>query len=126
TPKQPASAPLDEAGVQTALKHSGLGITSFIFAIFSLLLIVASIIVMVINIASISENDIAMFSDPYYVEQMIMNGEIFSTGLVGIIFAVFMLLSVGFFGLIGFIFGLISLFMKNRKKVFGIIGTVVN
>jgi len=57
---------------------------------------------------------------------MLLNEEFITSGIIGLIIGVFMLLSVGFFAFLGFIFGLISLFMKNRKKVFGIIGISIN
>jgi len=126
TPKQAPQSFHHELEPQTPLKHSGLGITSFIFSILSLLLIVVSIIIVVVNVASLDQNDLLKFSDPYYVEQMLLNEEFITSGIIGLIIGVFMLLSVGFFAFLGFIFGLISLFMKNRKKVFGIIGISIN
>ncbi|HIW33536.1 MAG TPA: tetraspanin family protein [Candidatus Paenibacillus intestinavium] len=109
------------------LKHSGLGITSFIFSLVSILVIVIGLIVMFSGISSLSLTDLELMSDPTYIENLILNSDGgFPPSFVGIIVGVLLMFSSGFFGFIGLIFGVISLFMKNRRKIFGILGTIFN
>lgn len=109
------------------LKHSGLGITSFIFSLLAVLVIIIGIIVMVSSISNLSITDLDLMSDPAYVEDLILNGNgTIPSAFIGVIVGVVLMFSSGFFGFIGIIFGIISLFMKNRRKIFGTLGTIFN
>ncbi|RJE84632.1 hypothetical protein D3P07_22125 [Paenibacillus sp. 1011MAR3C5] len=100
-------------------KHSGLGIASFVLALVALLTFILSIIL----IAS-SLPELMNMTSPEEFQQRIIdnNGEGFE-GLVIGSFIIFLAVGIAF---IGFVLGIIGLFMKNRKKVFSIIGTVLN
>lgn len=115
------------SGPVQPLKHSGLGITSFVFSLLSVLVIVIGIIVMFSSMSSLSLAELELMNDPKYIEDLILNGNGgFPSSFVGIIVGVLLMFSSGFFGFIGLIFGIISLFMKNRRKIFGILGTIFN
>lgn len=122
----PPNAP---AGVQPPgkLKHTGLGITSFIFSLVAGLAIVIGIIVMMSGIMQLDMGTLENMSNPAYVEELMLGGgEVFPSEFIGMIAGVFIMLSSSFFAFIGIIFGIISLFIKQRRKVFGILGTVFN
>lgn len=122
----PPNAP---AGVQPPgkLKHTGLGITSFIFSLVAGLAIVIGIIVMMSGIMQLDMGTLENMSNPAYVEELMLGGgEVFPSEFIGMIVGVFIMLSSSFFAFIGIIFGIISLFIKQRRKVFGILGTVFN
>ncbi|SFE51686.1 hypothetical protein SAMN04487969_103171 [Paenibacillus algorifonticola] len=103
------------------LKHSGLGIASFIMAIASIILGVISIIMFFAAIGSaISTGNEYLLEDPAYIEDMI-------TGSAGSFMAsgVAVVISVGI-TFVGLILGIIGACSKQRRKVFAIIGIILN
>lgn len=111
---------------QGKLKHGGLGIASFILSLISLLAVVISIILIVASIVDMNEADLLMLQDPAYIESMILNGETMPSFIVSVVVGAFLMMGTALLAFIGFILGVISLFIKQRKKVFGIIGTILN
>ncbi|CAM2973118.1 hypothetical protein PASE110613_10160 [Paenibacillus sediminis] len=97
------------------LKFSGLGIASFVLSLVGILgSIVCSVIVGVLVADHISGNSLDM-------DMGATDGQLMSIGFTAIGFLFFILLNV-----IGLVLGIIGLAMKNRKKVFAIVGTVLN
>lgn len=100
------------------LKHSGLGIASFVLAIISILAFLLSIIMIFAaasNVAHLSPTEIES-------ELMAGGGEEFAAVLGG---GLLIMLAIGI-SIIGLILGIIGLVIKNRKKIFGILGVVLN
>ncbi|MNO25365.1 hypothetical protein D3C76_152000 [compost metagenome] len=100
-----------EYPVTTKLKHSGPGIASFIVvlaAIFGYIVALGIIISLVYNVVDQSTDAI--------IESLEQHSGIIAGGLM------FILASV--LNLIALILGIIGLAIKNRKKVFAILGTV--
>ncbi|MCR8658934.1 tetraspanin family protein [Paenibacillus endoradicis] len=125
-PQQHHNYPPPPGPVQP-LKHSGLGITSFIFSLVSILTIIIGLVVMFSSMTSLSLSELELMQDPTYIEDVILNSDSgIPSGLVGIIVGVVLMFSSGFFGFIGLIFGIISVCLKNRRKIFGILGTIFN
>ncbi|MGG4141665.1 hypothetical protein ABEW34_00915 [Paenibacillus algorifonticola] len=103
------------------LKHSGLGIASFIMAIASIIIGVISIIMFFAAIASVipTGNEYLM-EDPAYFEDLITGGAgSFMASIIAII------LSVGI-TFVGLILGIIGACSKQRRKVFAVIGIILN
>ncbi len=100
------------------LKHSGLGIASFILAIIAIVLVVALIIVTAV-IAKDELADIALSQGNLTEEQI----KEFAPLLIVIFLTFFgsVILS-----LVGAILGIVGLLQKNRKKLFAILGTLLN
>ncbi|MFF2888399.1 hypothetical protein [Paenibacillus sp. NPDC057967] len=100
-------------------KHSGLGISSFVLALVALLTFILAIIL----IASSLPEFMNMTSQEE-LQQRIMdsNGEGFE-GLVFGSLVIFLAIGIAFIGLV---LGIIGACMRNRKKVFSIIGIVLN
>ncbi|RIX52413.1 hypothetical protein D3P08_13125 [Paenibacillus nanensis] len=105
-------------GQLAPLKHSGLGIASFVLAIVSILALIIGIIMSVAaaaNYMNVSPSDIES-------EILAGSGEEFAA-FVGA--GLLMMLSIGL-SIIGLVLGIIGLVIKNRKKIFGIIGVILN
>lgn len=107
------------------LKHSGLGIASFIMSILSLLAIVIGFVVIFASIIDMNESDLALLQDPAYIES-IMNGTAMPSFFISILIGGLLMMGSAVISFIGFILGCISLFMKQRRKIFGILGTIFN
>lgn len=107
------------------LKHSGLGIASFIMSMLSLLAAVIGFIVIFASIFDMSAEDILLLQDPAYIESMI-NGSTIPSFFISILIGGLLMMSTAVISFIGFILGCISLFNKQRRKVFGILGTIFN
>lgn len=99
------------------LKHSGLGIASFVLALASLLGIVLSLVLS----ASFASQFIN--ADPAEIERIIEGGDGEVAAIMGVGLLIIASLGLSFVGLI---LGVIGAFMKSRKKVFSIIGIVLN
>ncbi|CAM4357067.1 hypothetical protein [Paenibacillus tarimensis] len=103
-----APAPYDEG----SLKHSGLGIASFIIGIVSSIGIIAVIFSVAASIGTylLPDNTLApgFETDP------------------AVILSSLSILAVLFLSFVGLILGIIGLVIKRRRKVFGIIGVVLN
>jgi hypothetical protein len=104
-------------------KHSGLGIASFIIAI---LAIIATVILFTSLSGILTENDILTnvdFEDQAAAEQYLQ--DVFQSNPE--LLAIFMGFIVVFvMTVIGGILGIIGLFVKDRKKIFPILGTIFN
>lgn len=87
-------------------KHSGLGIASFITAIFS-----GCFIFVIMIIAGVIE-----ISNP---------GGMDENSAAAIIIGLFIIIFLGT-ALLGLGLGIASLIQKNRKKIFGILGTIIS
>ncbi|GAA0133590.1 hypothetical protein YSY43_04300 [Paenibacillus sp. YSY-4.3] len=94
------------------LKHSGLGIASFIMSIIALLGYFLSFFLIIAAIGQALDN-------PAYIEEALTD----SSAAILIIVTIF---GAGIINLIALILGIVGLVLKNRKKVFAIIGTVLS
>lgn len=104
--------------VEGRMKHSGLGIASFVMAIIAILLGVLGMILSVVFVAQAAEDPTSLLIEAE-------SGTI-PEGVGSILAAVvLMFLGVGI-SFIGLILGIVGIFAKNRRKVFAIIGLVVN
>ena len=107
-------------------KQSGLGIASFILSLVSLLLLILSIVFAVSFTSDIIASDLILTdpNDTAAIQNYINNFD--EEMLVPIMLAgLFILGSIGI-AFIGLILGIIAVFNKQRKKVFAIIGIVLN
>jgi len=100
-------------------KHSGLGIASFILALVALLTFILSFILILSSFSSIPD-----FATQEELQQSIIdsNGAGFEGLVIG---SLIIFLSIGI-AFIGLVLGIIGACFKNRKKVFSIIGIVLN
>ncbi|GGG26163.1 hypothetical protein [Paenibacillus abyssi] len=97
-------------------KQSGLGIASFIIGIISILGIIAFALTAAAGVSDlVNTNGTIDIEDPEAIEM--------STALIVSGIMMFVTLALSFVGLI---LGIIGLVMKNRRKVFAIIGVVLN
>ncbi|MFS0727254.1 hypothetical protein [Paenibacillus sp. 1P07SE] len=94
-------------------KQSGLGIASFVIG---LLAIIAIIVLSMTTVLSLADT---IQPDGTIPEEVIASNS--EAMLAGILLFFSILVS-----LVGLVLGIVSLFMKNRRKVFGIIGVVLN
>ncbi|MUG43859.1 hypothetical protein [Paenibacillus woosongensis] len=94
------------------LKHSGLGIASFIMSILALIGYFAAFFLIIAAIGQAIDN-------PANIEEALKHS---SAAILGVI-AIF---GAGIINLIALILGIVGLVLKNRKKVFAIIGTVLS
>lgn len=99
------------------LKHSGLGIASFVLALIGILLFIVCIVAIIGTVASMVDSS-GRVADLESLE----NGNL----LMAIGFAGFGILGAAILNLVGLILGIIGLVIKDRKKVFAIIGTILN
>ncbi|NDI35896.1 hypothetical protein [Chengkuizengella sediminis] len=101
---------------ETKIKHSGLGIASFIIGTISIVLAIVMFILL-----SMSVSNIIISAEPTEEEilELVSSQPLFITSIL-------VLLIVLFIQIIGAIIGVISLFIKNRKKLFPILGTILN
>lgn len=98
-------------------KHSGLGISSFILALVSMLGLVIAFIVSVAAAAQFIN------VDPVDIQSSIMEGGEELSSFIGAGLLMLLAICISFIGLL---LGIIGIFIKNRKKVFSIIGTALN
>jgi len=107
---------LVEADLETkVIKHSKLGITSFILAFVSGLIVIIGIVISTRAVIGLVDPSMAM--DPNSLAPELM-GPMMIAGVV-------MFLGAGL-SFLGLILGIIGLFMKNTKKIFAILGTILN
>ncbi|WP_020615987.1 hypothetical protein [Paenibacillus daejeonensis] len=116
-PFQPYSE--HDQGEPYPTKQSGLGIASFVIGLLSILGIIGVVVLSMTAAYSIFESlpTDGSVPDPETIAQASGSGVM----LLGILLLFTVLLSV-----VGLILGIIGLFIKNRRKVFGIIGVVLN
>lgn len=117
---EPVPPPPGMQGAPETLKHSGLGIASFIIA---LLAILAAIITLVLTVSFTADFIDMGTLDPESLEAEIVEGG----GAIGAVLAAGLLfiVSIGL-SIIGLILGIVGAVMKNRKKVFSVLGIVLN
>lgn len=93
-------------------KHSGLGITSFVMSIIALLGYFLAFFLIIAAIGQAVQN-------PAYIEEALMDDPAAILGILAIFGAAII-------NLIALILGIVGLVIKNRKKIFAIIGTVLS
>jgi len=108
------------------LKHSGLGITSFVMSLLSVLAIVIGIIIVFSSVFSMDESDLLMLQDPTAVEDMLLTGDSIPSYFISVIVGGVLMMASAGLAFIGLILGFIGLFIKQRRKVFSILGTIFN
>lgn len=100
--------------------HSGLGIASFVIAIVVLLLVAVSIVMLAASnpeslIGAINEG----MSDEELAKTMLSKAPLLIVGTLVILFASFMTF-------IGAVLGISGLLQPNRKRLFAVLGTIIN
>ncbi|MBH5318546.1 hypothetical protein I6N90_12095 [Paenibacillus sp. GSMTC-2017] len=110
-------APLPGNEAPIVKKHSGLGIASFILALLSIVCYIASV-----ALIGSSSSEIINGGLNYQTEQEVLDSELFPM-LAGAGLAIIAAIGLGFIGLI---LGIIGACMKNRKKLFSVLGIVLN
>ncbi|MDO3408823.1 DUF4064 domain-containing protein [Saccharibacillus sp. CPCC 101409] len=120
----PPFSPYDEFPREdaAALKHSGLGIASFVLGLISIILVAIFFVSAIGLVYSLSQSSGAMMAD---VDSFMNSEEFTGIGVTFFLVALSLIASAGL-SLIGAILGIIGLTMKNRKKVFAVIGTILN
>lgn len=113
---EPAIPSSGEPGAQPGLKHSGPGIAAFVIAAASLLLTAFSFI--------------AMFSIGPEITEGIVSGTItgeqaLAAGPQLVIGPLLMMIAV-LASIVGLILGIVGLAMPKRKKIFALLGTILN
>jgi hypothetical protein len=119
--------PEEQAGQLTAippapdepvLKQSGLGIASFIIGLLCITGLIISMLTMVSSLTDFITAD-GTALDQKQLENLIMEN-------ASLVIAVLLFIGSLGVGLIGLILGIIGCSLRNRRKVFAIIGTVLN
>lgn len=98
------------------LKHSGLGIASFVISLVCLLSIIIFVIIAVGSVFSLADVYEGGALDPNTVMDKAPM----------LVVSSFIILATMFVNVVGLILGIVGLVIKNRKKVFAIIGTILN
>jgi hypothetical protein len=99
-------------------KQSGLGIASFILG----LLCIIGLLIAAVTIAS-------SLSDYLSPDGTVISEDALQTRLLedsGMILSVFLFIASLGLGVVGLILGIVGLVMRNRRKVFALIGTILN
>lgn len=131
----PGFSPIQPVGFDQPLKHSGLGITSFVIAIISVLLIIVGSIMAGSSVSEFTNNEDLLnemfslteqYEDQTELGNKIMENEEVSGAIYSMVGALFLIVGAVGLAFLGGIFGLIAVFAKNKRKVFGIIGLVLN
>lgn len=103
------------------LRHGGLGITSFVMAASAMLLTVITFICFAtVDMIELSES---LLADNMSEEQI---AELVLSSAPQLIIGVLLFFFTIFVAFVGGIIGIAGLVQKNRKKLFAIIGTIVN
>lgn len=106
-----------EATAEPAVKkHSKLGIASFILALVAGVVGLIGFFVAVMAAADMVDPSILTNEDALMASDV----------MVPLVLASFAIMGGGFLSFIGFILGVVSLFMKEVKKGFGIAGVIMN
>lgn len=120
TNQQPVGFSSVQDEPEAPLKHSGLGIASFIVSLISITLTIVGLVLVISEVSVINEN-FSQFNKQITEQEAIELLENYP----GLITGVLLLMFTCFMMLIGTILGVISLF-QNRKKIFPVLGTVIN
>jgi hypothetical protein len=107
TPAQPE--------VTAPLKHSGPGIASFILGLLGILLAIVGLVVAVVGIADYLKGNDYILPEP---AELAANG-LFLAG--SLMFVLSFLVSV-----VGLVLGIVGCVIRNRRRVFAILGVVFN
>lgn len=112
-------SPVVETGPAAPRKHSGLGIASFtLFAVMAVAF-VALLIAMITQAAELLDID---YSEEMSPDELVANMEnLPQLAVIG-----FLLIGTLIGNLVGLILGIVGLAQRNRKKVFAVLGTVLN
>lgn len=122
---------------QPPLKHSGIGIASFVLSLVALLLIVVGIVVAATSVGDLASDDsllqeIERIESSYGVGQesemiaAFMESEAFGSAIAVFMIAGILLLGSLALAFIGLILGIVGVASRERRKTFGIIGLVIN
>lgn len=104
------------------MKQSGLGIASFILALVTLLLVVGSIISATVFVSHVSGDAQGFLNELENIEaENSIPSDLASIMIAGLC----IIASIGV-AIIGLILGIVGAVQKNRRKVFAIIGIVLN
>ncbi|WP_172252300.1 hypothetical protein [Saccharibacillus deserti] len=101
------------------LKHSGVGIASFVLSLVSIALYVVFFVAAIGVAYSFSEMGTTL--DPYTATEEQLMG--FGVGALVLLLSI---LGAAVLNLVGVILGIVGLVSKDRKKVFPVIGTILN
>lgn len=107
-------------------KHSGLGIASFIIGLLSVVLLIIAIVSGSSFADQIANTDISI-ADPS--DTAAFQASIEALGeevLVSLIIAIFCIIGAGLLSLVGLILAIIGAFSSKRRKLFSLIGIVLN
>lgn len=115
--------PIEETDIEPRMKHSGPGIASFILAILAIVVTVISFS-MIINIGLNLVEQFDLQNPNFFEDTGNVNQFLSDYPQIPIIF----LSLVSVFGMIviGSILGIVGLVIRNRKRVFAVIGTIIN
>ncbi|CAM4375851.1 DUF4064 domain-containing protein [Saccharibacillus endophyticus] len=106
---------------QERLKHSGVGIASFVLSLISIALYVVFVVSAIGVVYSLAEvGSTVDFDVNSATEEQLM-----SVGLSAIVL-IFSVLGAAVLNLVGAILGIVGIVSKTRKRVFAVIGTVLN
>ncbi|MHA7964610.1 hypothetical protein ACX93W_10705 [Paenibacillus sp. CAU 1782] len=131
----PGFSPIQPVGYDQPLKHSGLGITSFVIAIIAVLLVIVGSIMAGSSVSEFTNNEDLLnemfslteqYEDQTELGNKILENEEVSGAIYSMVGALFLIVGAVGLAFLGGIFGLIAVFAKNKRKVFGIIGLVLN
>ncbi len=117
-----------------ATQHSKLGIASFVIALVSVLMIVVSIIIAIAAISEMANNpefaetmqNIADAYNPANINMEFLESEQFGSLVIMLFGTVILMIGALIVSLVGAILGIVGVTSKNRRKVFAIIGLVLN
>lgn len=112
-------APVEDPIVHGIKKHSGIGIASTIIGVLAIVLCIVSFVMIAADLPDLNE----FMTNETMTEEEAMELTSEYPGLIG---GVLLIFAAGFLMLIGGILGLIGLFNQHRRKLFAIIGIVLN
>lgn len=122
---------------QPPLKHSGIGIASFVLSLIALLMIVIGIVVAATSVGDLGSDEswlqeMDRITNSYGAGQeaeigaALMESETFGSAIAVFMIAGIMLLGSLALAFIGLILGIVGVASRERRKTFGIIGLVIN
>lgn len=118
-PANTGFSPVLETDIPPVRKHSGLGIASFTLFVVMAVAFVGLLVAFIAQMA-----DAIDFNTPEEVDPNRIAEQIEDLPLLAVIG--FLMLGTIIGNLIGLILGIVGLVQKNRKKIFAILGTILN
>jgi hypothetical protein len=115
---EPFGRPPVPAAEELPLKQSGLGIASFVIGLICIIGLIGTTLFIGASVADFVTPDGTALSEAEIQAKVMDN--------MGFIVAVLLFMASLFLSLVGLILGIIGLVVKNRRKVFAVIGTVLN